>query len=203
MVFYIFALIVTKALPKRMFSLFCPYSNQSPTKKGVFFLLLLPFSNQKGCFFSIFALILIPTKNQSSTKNGVFSIVVLILTKTLPKRVFSFIYYCSNPNQSPAKKGVLFYFCSYPNQSPSTKGEFNIYALTLTKALQCVVLHFCSYSNQNPSKKDVFYIFTKTVFFSIFVLYLTKVSKGAKIRNRYNQVPHLTQDTNRRVTNSQ
>ena len=32
---------------------------------------------------------------------------------------------------------------------------------------------------------------------------LLKVSKGAKIRNRYNQVPHLTQDTNRKVTNSQ
>ena len=30
-----------------------------------------------------------------------------------------------------------------------------------------------------------------------------KVSKGAKIRNRYNQVPHLTQDTNGTVTNSQ
>ena len=30
-----------------------------------------------------------------------------------------------------------------------------------------------------------------------------KVSKGAKIRNRCNQVPHLTQDTNRKVTNSQ
>ena len=30
-----------------------------------------------------------------------------------------------------------------------------------------------------------------------------KVSKGAKIRNRYNQVPHLTQDTNDKVTNSQ
>ena len=30
-----------------------------------------------------------------------------------------------------------------------------------------------------------------------------EVSKGAKIRNRYNQVPHLTQDTNRKVTNSQ
>ena len=29
------------------------------------------------------------------------------------------------------------------------------------------------------------------------------VSKGAKIRKRYNQVPHLTQDTNRKVTNSQ
>ena len=32
---------------------------------------------------------------------------------------------------------------------------------------------------------------------------IKKVSKGAKIRNRYNQVPHLTQDTNGKVTNSQ
>ena len=32
---------------------------------------------------------------------------------------------------------------------------------------------------------------------------LKKVSKGAKIRNRYNQVPYLTQDTNRKVINSQ
>ena len=30
-----------------------------------------------------------------------------------------------------------------------------------------------------------------------------KVSKGAKIRNRYNQAPQLTQDTNGKVTNSQ
>ena len=30
-----------------------------------------------------------------------------------------------------------------------------------------------------------------------------KVSKGAKIRNRYNQVPHLTRDTNGKMTNSQ
>ena len=30
-----------------------------------------------------------------------------------------------------------------------------------------------------------------------------KVSKGAKIRNQYNQVPHLTQDTNGKVTDSQ
>ena len=28
----------------------------------------------------------------------------------------------------------------------------------------------------------------------------SKVSKGAKIRNRYNQVPHLTQDTNGKVS---
>ena len=32
---------------------------------------------------------------------------------------------------------------------------------------------------------------------------IMKVSKGAKIRNRYNQVPHLTKDTNGKVTNSQ
>ena len=30
-----------------------------------------------------------------------------------------------------------------------------------------------------------------------------KISKDAKLRNRYNQVPHLTQDTNGTVTNSQ
>ena len=30
-----------------------------------------------------------------------------------------------------------------------------------------------------------------------------KVSKGAKIRNQYYQVIHLTQDTNKKVTNSQ
>ena len=33
--------------------------------------------------------------------------------------------------------------------------------------------------------------------------FIIKVSKVAKIRNRYNQVPHLTQDTNGKVTNSQ
>ena len=32
---------------------------------------------------------------------------------------------------------------------------------------------------------------------------ISKVSKGAKIRSRYNQVPHPTQDTNGKVTNSQ
>ena len=33
--------------------------------------------------------------------------------------------------------------------------------------------------------------------------FVIKVSKGAKIRNRYNQVPYLTQDTNGKVTKSQ
>ena len=35
------------------------------------------------------------------------------------------------------------------------------------------------------------------------IFQLTKVGKGAKIRNRFNQVPHLTQNTNGKVTNSQ
>ena len=37
----------------------------------------------------------------------------------------------------------------------------------------------------------------------IFIKNLMKVSKGATIRNRYNQIPHLTQGTNGKVTNSQ
>ena len=39
----------------------------------------------------------------------------------------------------------------------------------------------------------------KTVISSLFIV----VKEGAKIRNPYNQVPHLTQDTNGKVTNSQ
>ena len=37
----------------------------------------------------------------------------------------------------------------------------------------------------------------------LFNVHLFKISKGAKIRNRYSQVSHLTQDTNGKVTNSQ
>ena len=35
------------------------------------------------------------------------------------------------------------------------------------------------------------------------LIYDMKVSKGAKIRKRYNQVPHLTQDTKGKVSNPQ
>ena len=38
---------------------------------------------------------------------------------------------------------------------------------------------------------------------AVFVCPYTQVNKGAKIRNRYNQVPHLTQKTNGKVTKSQ
>ena len=48
--------------------------------------------------------------------------------------------------------------------------------------------------------------FTYFLVYSRQLLFVTKaiikVSKGAKIRNRYNQVHHLTQDSNGKVTNS-
>ena len=44
----------------------------------------------------------------------------------------------------------------------------------------------------------------QTIFIIILALdVVVSVSKGAKIRNRYNQVTYLTQDTNEKVTNSQ
>ena len=45
--------------------------------------------------------------------------------------------------------------------------------------------------------------FSKLRFCDVIVRIVIKVSKGAKIRNRYNQVPHLTKDTNGIVTNLQ
>ena len=53
---------------------------------------------------------------------------------------------------------------------------------------------------------DLVYKFKRIVgkpYFSNQFKKIVKVSKGAKIRNRCNQVPHLTQDTNGKVTNSQ
>ena len=47
------------------------------------------------------------------------------------------------------------------------------------------------------------YFFFKDILFVGSSVFFFKVSKDAKIRNRYNQVPHLTQDTNGKVTNSQ
>ena len=40
------------------------------------------------------------------------------------------------------------------------------------------------------------------IFYTLIGCIKVKVSKGAEIRNQYNQVQHLTQDTNGKVTNS-
>ena len=47
---------------------------------------------------------------------------------------------------------------------------------------------------QKKNKKKLSFPVSQSIYY---------VSKGAKIRNRNNQVPHLTQDTNGKVTNSQ
>ena len=58
----------------------------------------------------------------------------------------------------------------------------------------CLFACFFTYS--------IFFLFSFLVILMIAINGFFKVSKGAKIRIRYNQVPHLTQDTNEKVTNS-
>ena len=53
------------------------------------------------------------------------------------------------------------------------------------------------------ASEDVFLLSRHDVHFKLGKQERMKVSNGAKIRNLYNQVPHLTQDTNGKVTNSQ
>ena len=52
-------------------------------------------------------------------------------------------------------------------------------------------------------KERHFYLLCLTGDMRKLLLDFLKARKGAKIRNRYNQVPHLTQDTNGKVSNSQ
>ena len=66
---------------------FCPYFNQAPTKNGVF-LYFLPKPNQSSTKKGVF-LYFCPNHNQSLTTNDVISTPPPILTKPLPKRVFS------------------------------------------------------------------------------------------------------------------
>ena len=48
----------------------------------------------------------------------------------------------------------------------------------------------------------VFFIFKYPLLFVNSII-MINVSKSANIRNRYNQVPHLTEDTNEEVTSLQ
>ena len=69
--------------------------------------------------------------------------------------------------------------------------------------------HFCNFGHRVDLGRIHYLFLTEgaefydVTFQNKHVSSLFKVSKGAKIRNRYNQVPHLTQDTNGKVTNSQ
>ena len=77
-----------------------------------------------------------------------------------------------------------------------TENEVNVQGYKLKQPN--LLLHFSSQKIINETESRLLFLdkYRPT-------LNRTKVSKGAKIRNRYNQVPHLTQDTNAKVTNSQ
>ena len=74
----------------------------------------------------------------------------------------------------------------------------------------CNAFVFCLKKEDIFLEKAVLIYFMPLVYSYVYIhialcyqqLYL-QVSNGAKIRNRYNQVPHLTQDINGKVTNSQ
>ena len=67
-------------------------------------------------------------------------------------------------------------------------------------------MYVANISNESVKKGNLWRCFLKEAINLssnlTFIFEILKVSKGAKIRNRYNQVPHLTQDTNGKVTNS-
>ena len=93
---------------------------------------------------------------------------------------------------------------------------FNI-SLVLISILRSIINDFYQipFINKGIEFIDLHSIFTDNLVISSipnnfnnsenpFICYkYNKVGKSAKIRNRYNQVPHLTQDTNGKVTNSQ
>ena len=56
---------------------------------------------------------------------------------------------------------------------------------------------------ENNAKKHTWNTFVQKISPMLIPERGIKVGKGAKIRNRYNQITHLTQDTNGKVTNSQ
>ena len=88
-----------------------------------------------------------------------------------------------------------------------------IYLLSLVCLLMRIVASFLRYTGILNLKKTLYIscllpILVHVLLLSCLYLYLLtslrlKVSKCVKIRNRYNQVQHLTQDTNGKVTNSQ
>ena len=153
---------------------FCPYSNQSPTTKGVLLYLLLPLFLPKPsqkCVISIFALILIKALPQR-----VFF--ALILESPLPKAAFFSIF--ALILTKALQKGCFLYFALILTKAQQKIVFFSISALVLTKALpkQVFFLNICFNLMQSPATKDVFFIFALILgkalpkrLFSIFLPY--------------------------------
>ena len=78
---------------------------------------------------------------------------------------------------------------------------------TLTIIIPCSLNSVFSLSPRVVLFQDLVYRYSYSIYLTTQCIFIyngnLKVSKGAKIRNRYNQVPHLTQETNGKVTTSQ
>ena len=110
------------------------------------------------------------------------------------------------------KKNLYFIIVSVQNQDRVRKcGGLDTFVKLLKRLLtnldtdpgcKTTTIHLLntmdSCITDNGGFRNFFFLYIK------FLFHLTyKVSKGTKIRNQCNQVPHLTQDTNGKVTNSQ
>ena len=82
------------------------------------------------------------------------------------------------------------------NSSACTTIELSILLTSCLTAIKNHVIRYCTTVYERNGKNLFWFIKNSGE-----ILNKLKVSKGAKIRNRYNQVPHLTQDTNGKVTN--
>ena len=101
--------------------------------------------------------------------------------------ILTFISMVNTTSESlKAKKAILFSILVFMSEWLLTSAFMPM--VTLKK------VNSCHTENEPLKRKQVFWASD---------LEVIKVSKGAKIRNRFNQVPHLIQDTNGKVTNSQ
>ena len=73
--------------------------------------------------------------------------------------------------------------------------------LHLLCRMVCSVRDLRSYKEFRTS---IYITFANAIIFLQHIIHISvSQSKGAKVSNRYNQVPHLAQNTNGKVTNSQ
>ena len=115
------------------------------------------------------------------------------------------------------KENVEKESCPPPPPTPHTPRRHYTYISRLTEnqcfpktidwvprgCLQFVIVVFPDHTHLLFLKNEIINMWAQIKPFWTYYLPKIKVSKGAKIRNRYNQVPYLTQDTNGKVTNSQ
>ena len=84
-----------------------------------------------------------------------------------------------------------------------------LFCLFLSDRLRQVLLYHCLFMKCNTKYLYRIYVSGDQIMAVTVPKWVTvpmtgiRISNGAKIRNRYNQVTHLTQDTNGKVTNSQ